>query len=187
MKDALLRYVSKTPPGPIPDAANLERLLAASWHEFSGDDGGMTGDKLLGRMEAVVWQTPILSFTIERHGGTVMGSSKATLQEWALDLENMTARCAEEGFRQVYAREPRLNVRPLAEEVASAILLRREDERLKWHQDGWVRILIGKVLPDASAVTQTLAGRRKRFRQALRERLAVEGWREVGLHVYARA
>ena len=79
------------------------------------------------------------------------------------------------------------DVGPLAEKIAKLILLRREDERLKWYDDGRVRILIGKVLPDGSAVTQTLAGRRKRFRAALRERLAVEDWREVGVNVFAQA
>jgi hypothetical protein len=29
----------------------------------------MTGDKLLDRMEKVVWEPPVLTFTIERHGG----------------------------------------------------------------------------------------------------------------------
>ena len=108
--------------------ADLERLLADCWQEFNGDDGGMTGDKLLGRMEEVVWEPPILSFTIERHGGTVLGSSRAKLQEWMLDMASMTARCAQARFRQVETRQPRLNVVPLAEEVANAIFQRREDE-----------------------------------------------------------
>jgi hypothetical protein len=47
--------------------------------------------------------------------------------------------------------------------------------------------LFGTVLPKGSAVAQTLAGRRKRFRQALRGRLAAEGWREVGVYVYVRS
>jgi hypothetical protein len=181
----LTNFLAAIPPGPVPAPGDLERLLADSWHDFTGDDGGMTGDKLLGRMEQVVWEPPILTFTIERHGGTVNGSSRASLQEWTLDLENMTARCAEDRFRQVHGRQPRLDVRPLAEEVAKLILLRREDNRLKWYEDGRVRVLVGKVLPDDSAVTQTLAGRRKRFRETMARRLAVEGWREVGVNVYA--
>lgn len=97
----------------------------------------------------------------------------------------MAARCEEDRFRQVHGRQPRLDVRPLAEEVASLILLRQEDDRLKWYDDGRVRVVVGKVLPDGSAVTQTLAGRRKRFHEALGEPLAVEGWREVGVvHVF---
>jgi hypothetical protein len=42
-------------------------LLAACWQEFNGDDGGMSGDKLLGRMEEVIWEPPTLSLTVERH------------------------------------------------------------------------------------------------------------------------
>ncbi len=179
MKD-LTDLLSNIAPGPISDSSDLERLLAACWDEFNGDDGGMTGDKLLGRMEQVAWEPPVLTFTIERHGGTVKGSSRASLQEWTLDLENMTARCAEDRFRQVHGRQPRLDVRPFVEEVARLILLRQEDERLKWYKDGRVRVVVGKVLPNGSAVTQTLAGRRMRFREAMVRRLAVEGWREVG-------
>lgn len=69
---------SRLAPGPISDTTELERLLAAYWDELNGDDGGMEGYKLLGRMEAVVWK-PILSFRIERHGGTVIGSSHRIL------------------------------------------------------------------------------------------------------------
>jgi hypothetical protein len=187
MIEQLHDLLATTPPGPIPDSSAVERLLAACWQEFNGDDGGMTGQKLLGRMEEVVWEPPILSFTVERHGGTVQGSSRATLQEWQLDLDNMTAWCEERRFRQVRARQARLDVRALAEEVASLILRHQEGGRFRWYEDGRVRVLIGKVFPEGSAVAQTLAGRRKRFREALRERLAAEGWNEVGVNVFARA
>src|SRR5690348_6585826 len=75
----LLDHLAMISPGPIPDPAGLERLAAACWHEFQGGDGGMTGEKLLGRMEEVFWEPPVLSFIVERHGRTVMGSSRATL------------------------------------------------------------------------------------------------------------
>lgn len=74
--------------------------------------------------------------------------------------------------------QARLDVEALAEEIAALIVSRKEDDRLRWYEDGQVRVLIGKVLPEASAVKQTLAGRRKRFRAALAERLAAEGWHE---------
>jgi hypothetical protein len=185
MLQQLNDYLATIPSGPVPDPGDLERLIAACWHEFKGDYGGMTGQKLLGRMEEVVWQPPVLSFTVERHGGTVQGSSRATLQEWRLDLDRKTAWCEERRFRQVRGRQPRLDVRALAEEVASLILRHQGDGRLRWYEDGRVRVLIGKVFPDGSAVAQTLVGRRKRFRQALREWLAVEGWMEVGVNVFA--
>jgi hypothetical protein len=64
------------------NVTDLDRLLAASWDEFTGDAGGMEGDKLLGRIEDVTWQPPKFTFTIERHGGTLMGSTRAELQDW---------------------------------------------------------------------------------------------------------
>ena len=99
--NTLYDFLANTAPGQIPDPSDLERLLAACWHEFHGDNGGMTSDKLLGRMEEVVWEPPILSFTVERHGGTVQGSSRASLQQWRLDLDKKTAWCEERRFRQV--------------------------------------------------------------------------------------
>jgi hypothetical protein len=75
----------------------------------------------------------------------------------------------------------RLNVVPLAEEIVRLILERTEDDRLNWNGDSSVRVLIGRILPEGSAVKQTLIGRRKRFRKALMERLEAEGW---GLSAY---
>ena len=86
-------------------------------------------------------------------------------------LDKKTARCVECQFRQVHARQARLNVGPLTEQVANLILQRQDHGWLKWYKDGRVRVLIGKVLPD-DLVTQTLARRRKRFRAAPSE----SGW-----------
>ena len=178
---ALRQWLEGHHSGPIADTASLERLLADSWHEFSGDHGGMEGRKLLGRMEGVEWNPPILSFTIERHGGTALGSSRAELQQWTLDIDRRTATCETVSHRQLRPMQRRLNVVPLAEEIVRLILERRADDRLKWNNDGSVRVLVGKVLPEGSAVKQTLIGRRQRFRKALVERLEAEGW---GLSAY---
>jgi len=69
-------------------------------------------------------------------------------------------------------------VEPLVRALVPAILGHEEDEQLKWYPDGSVRVLIGKLLPAGSTLPQTLSGRRKRFRQTLRERLAPLGWHE---------
>ena len=184
--DDLLNYLATLLPGPIPDTGKLARLLADTWHDFSGDDGGMKGHKLLGRMEDVVWHPPLLTFTIERHGGTVMGSTRATLQEWTVDLEKKTVVCVEARHRQLRPNQPRLDVTSIAEEIASQIVKRQQDHRLVWYADGRVRVLVGKVLPEGSAVKQTLAARRKRFRAAVKERLIRQGWQGCGVNVYER-
>jgi hypothetical protein len=185
--EALREYLAAIPAGPVRDTAEVELLLAACWHDLEGcRDAGMEGYKLAGRMEDVTWDPPILSFTVERHGGTVLGSSRATLQDWAVDLGKGTARCAEVRSRQVRPMQRRLDVSPLADGVARLIVAGQEDDRLTWNKDGSVRVRVGKILPEGSAVKQTLAGRRKRFRAALGERLAGEGWMEARANVYQR-
>ena len=42
----------------------------------------------LGRMEKVEWQPPYLTFSIERHGATVKGSTRAELQNWQVDTSH---------------------------------------------------------------------------------------------------
>jgi hypothetical protein len=185
MIDRLRALLDTISPGPISDTGKLDRALADTWDEFQAG-GGMKAHKLLGRMEDVLWEPPLLTFTIERHGATMLGSSRATLQEWAVDLDTETATFAETRYRQLRPMSPRLDVRPLAEEVASLILGRAEDDRIHRYEDGRVRVRVGKILPEGSAVKQTLAARRKRFRAALVERLAAEGWRPCGVNVYAR-
>src|ERR1700677_2636027 len=77
--DECCRHCFALPLGPVSETTDLERLLSACWDELGGANGGMEGHKLLGRMGEVEWTRPILSFTTERHGGTVMGSSRAEL------------------------------------------------------------------------------------------------------------
>lgn len=167
----LQALLAAIPPGPISDTSQLESVLAACWDEFGCHEGGMRGEKLHGRMENVTWSPPILEFRIERHGATALGSSRAELQAWGVNVEEGTATCSTVGRRQVEPMQPRLDVRPLVEETVRMILAHQESDRLKWNTDGSVRVLPGKVIPPGSAVKQTLQGRRKRFREALRERL----------------
>ena len=165
----LLQYLSSIPAGPISDTAKLEPLLVDCWDEFAGSEAeAMTCFKLRGRMEDVEWNPPVLNFVIERHGGTVMGSTRADLQLWSLDVEAKTASWWHRGRRQVHPMAARLDVRPMAEEIARLVIDRQEDERLKWYEDGRVRVQIGKILPQGSAYKQTLEGRRRRFRRECR-------------------
>jgi hypothetical protein len=88
----LLEYLSTMSPGEIADVGQLDSLLAACWDQFDGGNAeGMEAYKLLGRMESISWNPPVLSFTIERHGGTVLGSTRADLQSWEV---NVRGRCA---------------------------------------------------------------------------------------------
>jgi hypothetical protein len=181
----LLAYLASVPAGLIADTATLKVLLASCWEQFEGSNAeGMAGYKLRGRMEDVVWHPPSLRFMIERHGATVLGSTRAARQEWNINIETHTAGCWNAGYKQVGARQARLDVRPSAEQVVRLIFSHQQDERLKWREDGSVWVQIGRVLPQGSAVKQTLAARRARFRAAVDLLLCKAGWRKVRPNVY---
>lgn len=175
----LRAYLATVPPGKIVNTTDVERLLAACWDEFTGDSGGMEGYKLLGRMENVTWKPPVLSFAVERHGCTVAGSTRADLQGWTVNVEKQTIFCEPLGHRQVRPMQARLKVEPVVEEIVRLVVTQQKDQRLQWHDDGSVKVLVGKIIPQDSAVKQTLAGRRKRFREKLTEQLEAEGWAVV--------
>jgi hypothetical protein len=180
----LLDYLKSIQPGSLTNTAHLERLVAASWHEFHGSAAeGMAAYKLHGRMEDVRWDPPDLSFVIERHGATVLGSSRADRHQWTLNVKDKTAACWKIGYRQIRPMAPRLYVRPLAEEIVRMILEHKVDDRLKWNDDGTVRVKIGKIIPD-NAATQTVEGRRRRFREAVEDLLGSAGWQRVTWNVY---
>lgn len=181
----LLEYLSSLPEGPILDTGELAELLADCWGEFDGGGAeGMAGYKLPRRMERVDWHPPFLTFRIERHGGTILGSTRAEVHEWALDTDKKTACCSKVSRRQIKPAHPRLDVGPLAEEIFQLIARREGDGRLKWGGDGRVRVLVGKILPEGSVPKQTLEGHRKRFREALSVLLVNAGWNEVRHYVY---
>lgn len=183
--EELLAYLNSLVPGPVADADLVAGLLAPCWHSFQGGhDHGMKDWKLHGRMEDVFWNPPILSFAIERHGGTVLGSTRADLHRWTLDVRARTAACWVTGHRQIRPMAPRLDVRPIAKNLAQSIIARREDNRIKWNRDGSVRILIGNIIPSDGIAKQTLQGRRKRFRQIVESMMTAEGWQQVRTNVY---
>jgi hypothetical protein len=81
--------------------------------------------------------------------------------------------------------QPRLDTKRIAAEIVSLIVSRQNDSRVKWNPSGSVRVLIGQMFPSDSAVKQTLADRRRRFRIEIERQLAIHGWRKVGSNVYA--
>jgi len=182
----LINYLDTLPPGPVKDAQVLSTLLAPCWHLFHGSSDESTfGGKLVGRIEDVRWMTPILSFIIERHGGTVNGSSRADLHTWIVNIDQSTARCDKGRFRQLEKMDSRLDVKPLAQNIAQLISELKEDSYLKWRKDGTVQVNIGKVIPDTRP-QQTLIGRRKRFRNELSKILALVGWNQIRANVFSR-
>lgn len=173
---ALRAYVGTLPPGKIAEIDELISLLTEAWPEIEGGDAASMQPWKLARMEDAEWNPPYLSFVIERHGATVKGSTYAELQQWHVDVHGGTAWCSEGGRRVVRERN-RVDVEPLAVSVATAILARQEDNRLKWlnSQRSRVRVLIGLVIPDKGP-KQTVQSRRSRFRHYLECRLQANDW-----------
>ncbi len=182
----LRAHLYEFPVGPHPDTGVLESLLEQAWDQFDGSqDQGMSARKLVGRIYDLQWDPPILSFEIDRHGGTVLGSSRAERQHWKLDIDTQQATCVRAGFRQLHPASPRLDVDALAREIADMIRAAVVADRLNWLEDGRVRVSVGKIIPDHGPKA-TLAGRRKRFRKALSVVLAERGWDEVGRYTFRR-
>jgi len=84
----------------------------------------------------------------------------------------------------VEATQEKVDCLPTAHEIVKAILDGTEDERIKETEDGSIRRLTGKVFEDGSACKQTLQGRRKRLRLAVKELLGTRGWQETRPNVF---
>jgi len=176
------------PSGPVDDPdGEITSALATVWHLFSGgDDTSMASYKIC-RTENLRWQCPVLSFNIERHGGTVLGSSRAEVQEWDVNLETLSVTHHVSGSRQLRPMSPRLHTKQMASEVAAQISRREKTAHLRWLQDGRVGVAISVLIPTTNLRTTT--GRRKRFASQLHELLQPMGWHRVpgsALHIYQR-
>jgi hypothetical protein len=180
MIDNLKNYLLRLQPGPITDTGQLEQLLADCWDQFTGDDGGMLPHKLFHRMEAVAWHPPLLSFQIDRHGGTVLGSTRAEMQHWEINIDQQTAVIVKHGHRQLKPMAQRIELKPLVEQVLAAIRSGSENELVSKEDDGTIFLNTTRIFPSGSAVRMTLEGRRKRFREAVARELLKEGWQRLG-------
>lgn len=186
MTNELQHHCAALSPGPVADIPILESLLAAAWGELSGDDGGMEGYKLLNRMENVSWEPPYLSFRIERHGGTVLGSTRAEIQHWTVDVEAKTAALVKSGRRQLRPPSKPYPMEAVVAEVIRAIREGKTDDRIRWDGPDKVKLKTGEVFPNGSAFRMTLAARRKAFRSLVAAVLIREGWERRGRDAFVR-
>ena len=132
----------------------------------------------LQRIENPSWAAPILRFTIERHGGTVRGSSRADIQRWEVNLDQQTAKSTTTGFRQLRPNAKRLDVTRIAEGILQAISTDRDDPLLEWSPDrSSVRLLTTAAVEPDGAAAQTIERRRKRLNSLLGPALKAQGWR----------
>lgn len=162
-------------PGPV-DGSDRHRILAAladAWPHLPGSgEGKMTADKL-DRAEQMSWEPSVLSFRIERHGGTVAGSVYAELVDWKVDTKAWVAVAAEGPRRLVRARQKALDIEPMVIAILDAI-----DEGASSplvHREASVVIvkLAGMFKGD---VKKTRESRNQRLKKAMFELARERGW-----------
>jgi len=167
----------------------IVECLYSIWDHLSGSsEVGMTSTKLPGRLENISWNNPILSFDIERHGATVLGSSRGEVQTWQVDLEAMIANVVATKSRQLHKMDTRLDIHPIAEKIANAIIFQQHIELIEWLSGEKVRIRTSAAIPATNK--ETTAARRKRLISEVEIRVASAGWRRTnvtGLPVFERS
>jgi hypothetical protein len=180
----LLAALNDTPQGAIQGSARdkIIELLRGCWQDLEGaDETSMEAWKIC-RLEDLSWNPPLLSFTIERHGATVLGSSRAELHKWTVIPNLATAKCAPGGYRQLVKAAPKLDVKSIAARVCDAVqqgpasncdLVKQGI--VVWRDSGHCSINHLALLP-SDGYRQTVAGRRRRLRDELRKRMQALGW-----------
>jgi hypothetical protein len=174
----LRQFLTNLSSGQVPQEIQPELIqrLEDCWDMFNGSDQEGMGVYKIQRMEDPWWDPPILSFTIERHGATMLGSSRAEIQEWTMDVDHRVAEYRSAGYRQLYQRRAPLDVKPIAEEIAQLIIKGKQDERLQWSGNDRLRISTDIILEATLIPKQTLQARRKHLLKALEESLSPYGW-----------
>jgi hypothetical protein len=149
-------------------------LLANCWDNLRGSDAHSTFADKLHRAEELAWAPPLLTFRLERHGGTVMGSTRASVHYWSVNVERRTAVIIRDTHRQLRPVARRASFAPLIAKVCEAVVNRFNADFLEWKSDDAAVLQIGEIVGGGNQ--RTVASRRKRFRKELDEALAPAGW-----------
>lgn len=176
--DKLRRLLERCPPGPVEEPDEVIRALAECWNIFKGSGDQAMEARKVHRAEDAVWDPPRLSFTIERHGGTVKGSTRAEIQRWRVNIESAEADWDVVGIRQIRQRAPRWDARDAAGEIAEAILTGAEHPSLKRSADGRYQVRTSTLVPPGPK--QAVEGRSQRLRRELEAILGPKGWVRAG-------
>ena len=108
----------------------------------------------------------------------MLGSVRAEVQHWDVDVPKGEATWSPSGFRQKRPSASPLDVAQLAAEVAASVAAGLVDPRLVWSGQTRVTVLVGEIIP--MTVKQTTAGRRRRFATQLEALLSEDGWQRTG-------
>jgi len=185
--DALRDFLKGLPEGPVSEAHQKEllHLLVEAWPRLEGESEESMADYKVLRAEELTWEPPsTITFVVERHGPTALGSVYAELQSWRVDVEKATAQPCDAGRRLVRERDKRLDVKPIAQEVMQKIIDHdTASPSLRWITENKVRVLTGKLIPTNR---ETTAKRRKRLRERLNQLREPHGWRSTSPNIYEK-
>jgi hypothetical protein len=94
--ETLLELLKTHPVGSIDRQTDLGKKvfdgLVKIWSSLDGSSDQNTFANKLGRLEQFTWAPPLITFVLERHGGTVNGSSRADVHTGEVDLEYRQAK-----------------------------------------------------------------------------------------------
>jgi len=160
---------------PNPHRQIILDALRATWSGLSGGgDQATTPDKVY-RAEELEWNPPTLKFILERHGGTVNGSSRAELHHWEVDTVGWSASIVRRGHRQLVPQARAIRIDPICRELLASVTERKEHVCVHWIDSSRARFYITRAFPDG-APQQTMQGRTKRLREMLPTYLESAGW-----------
>jgi hypothetical protein len=177
-------HLNAMPAGAPVDENIVGGLLIGCWNALDGGNDTKMRPEKLTRIEQLSWNPPFLDFSIERHGKTVHGSTRASLYRWRVDVEKGSAYIIDEMTRQLSAIDKPLNVKPIAEKLTDVILHEKHDPHVTFSKDGTVKLKMTEIIPATN--NQTTTARRRRLRQHLSMLLASHGWKELRPNVYYR-
>jgi hypothetical protein len=183
-KEELIDYMGTKPSNP--DQGRLCDLLirCASAGYINGFRQEAMEPRKINRAKSIeIVDEKTIRFSIERHGGTALGSKYATIQEWTINVAEGTAECSEVGRRRIEPLEPSITKVQLAE-LAQNLFDRVEgndhkDPRIRWLEDGRITIRIGRCIPSEGVAKLTVEGRRRRFKESLRAEAQLRGWKTL--------
>jgi hypothetical protein len=165
----------------IPGQPESHRIMEAvrdAWSFLEGADIEKTYAHKLSRAEEVIWEPPCLTFRLERHGALVLGSGRAEMHCWTINMEELTASMVPCGYRHPYPNDRSMTQKgmtAIAEEIGNQIVKGINSSFIEWLEpDQWVMVHIAEVIPVTNKATTQ--ARRKRFRLVLENHMKGRGW-----------
>lgn len=180
--DTLRQFLSQIPAGDLSGDIGEQaiKLLQNCWGDLAGAGIEATRGYKLKRAEGLTWQSPSLSFKLERHGGTCMGSTRAEIHAWVVDVEKAVAEMSIAGRRQLYPMDAPFTKKRAQERAAEILNLIQggmKDDTLKWHADGSVTLILNR-----SVEAKFESTRKNRVKILLRQLLPMleeNGWHRM--------